>query len=66
MIPQFGGIIKPFDEMCQLKGDLAADDYLEYDGLNNVSMHGLQNVYSTMCVYRSTTLLELKGAQTYS
>ena len=39
MVPQFGGILKPFDdEICQLGGDLEADGYLEYDGLNNVSM----------------------------
>ena len=36
--------MKPFDKMCQLKGNLTADDYLEYDGLSNVSMN-LKNVY---------------------
>ena len=38
MILQFGGILKPFDEMCLLKGNLEADGYLEYNGLNNVNM----------------------------
>ena len=55
--PQFGGIVKPFDEVCQLRGDLEADGYLEYDGLNNVSIDF--KIYMYKCTCRCTKFLEL-------
>ena len=34
---QYGGIVKPFLEECQLTGDIERDSYEEYFGLDNVS-----------------------------
>ena len=37
LVPQFAGIMRPFEDVCKLKGDFTRDDFLEYDGLENVS-----------------------------
>jgi hypothetical protein len=32
---RFAGIMRPFEDVCKLKGDFTRDDFLEYDGLEN-------------------------------